>query len=54
MAIAVGRLDYVERTRPGASHLAADTMSRISTPEGEERAVPDTVPCLTFPNSSVA
>jgi len=29
-------------------------MSRISTPAGDEGAIPDAVPCLALPNSSVA
>jgi len=29
-------------------------MSRISTPAGDEGAIPDAVPCLTLPNSSAA
>jgi len=46
--------DFVVQTRPGASHHAADTMSRISTPAGDEGAIPDAVPCLALPNSSAA
>jgi len=29
-------------------------MTRISTPAGDERAIPDAVPCLSLPNSSAA
>jgi len=29
-------------------------MSRISTPAGDEGAIPDAVPCLALPNSSAA
>jgi len=47
-------LDYVVQTRPGASHHAADTMSRISTPAVDDGAIPDAVPCLALPNSSAA
>ena len=46
--------DYVVQTRPGASHQAAETMSRISTPVGDEGAIPDAVPCLALPNSLAA
>jgi len=46
--------NYVVQTRPGASHHAVDTMSRISTPEGDEGAIPDAVPCPALPNSSAA
>jgi len=42
------------QTRPGASHHAADTMSRILTPTGDNGLIPDAVPCLAIPNSSVA
>jgi len=45
---------YVVQTRPGASHHAADTISRIPTPVGDEGAIPDAVPCLALPNSSAA
>jgi len=50
----LAEFDYVVQTRPGASHHAADTMSRISTPAGDEGAIPDAVPCLALPNSSAA
>jgi len=50
----LAEFDYVVQTRPGASHPAVDTMSRISTPEGDEGAIPDAVPCLALPNSSAA
>ena len=42
------------QTQPGASQHAADTMSRISTPAGDEGAIPDAVPCLALPDSSAA
>jgi len=50
----LAEFDYVVQKRLGASHHAADTMSRISTPAGDERAISDAVPCLAFPNSSAA
>jgi len=50
----VAEFEYVVQRRPGASHHAADTMSRISTPAGDEGAIPDAVPCLALPNSSAA
>jgi len=34
-------LDYVVQTRPGSSHHAADTMSRISTRAGDYGPIPD-------------
>jgi len=46
--------DYVVQTRPGTSHHAADTMSRISTPAVDNGAIPDAVPCLALPKSSAA
>jgi len=46
--------NYVVQTRPGASHHAVDTMSRISTPAGDKGAIPDAVPFLALPNSSAA
>jgi len=45
---------YVVQTRPGASHHAADTMSRISTPAVDDGAILDAVPRLELPNSSAA
>ena len=45
---------YVVQTRPGASHHAADTMSRISTPAVDDGAIPDAVLYLALPNSSAA
>jgi len=36
--------DYVVQTRRGASHDAADTMPRISTPAVDDGAIPDAVP----------
>jgi len=45
---------YVVQTRPDASHHAANTMSRISTPAVDDGAIPDAVPCLALPNSSAA
>jgi len=50
----LAEFDYVVQTRTGASHHAAETISRISTPAGDEGAIPDAVPCLAFPNSSAA
>jgi len=47
----LAEFDYLVQTRPGASHHAADTMSRISTPAVEDGAIPDAVPCLALPNS---
>jgi len=46
----LAEFDYVVQTRRGASHHAVDTMSRISTPAGDEGAIPDAVPCLALPN----
>jgi len=40
----LAEFDYVVQTRPGASHHAADTISRISTPAGDEVAILDAVP----------
>jgi len=50
----LAEFDYVVQTRPGASHHAADTMSRISTPAVDDGAIPDAVVCLALPNSSAA
>jgi len=50
----LAEFNYVLQTQPGASHHAADTMSRISTPAVDDRAIPDAVPCLALPNSSAA
>jgi len=50
----LAKFDYVVQTRPWATQHAADTMSRISTPAGDEGAIPDTVPCLALRNSSAA
>jgi len=50
----LAELDYVVQTRPGASHYAADTMSRISEPAVDDGAIPDAVPSLALPNSSAA
>ena len=50
----LSEFDYVVQTRPGASHHAADTMSRISTPAVDEGSVQDAVPCLALPNASAA
>jgi len=50
----LAEFDYVVQTRPGASHHAADTMSRISTRAVDDGAIPDAVPCLALPNSSAA
>jgi len=50
----LAEFDYVVQTRPGASHHAADTMSRISTPAVDDGAIPDPVPCSAQPNSSAA
>jgi len=46
--------NFVVQTPPAASHHAADTTSRISTPAGDDGPIPDTVPCLALPNSSAA
>jgi len=46
--------DSVVQTRPGASHHAADTMSRISAPAVDDGAIPDAGPCLALPNASAA
>jgi len=50
----LAEFDYVVQTRPGASHHAADKMSRISAPAVDDGAIPDAVPCLALPNSSAA
>jgi len=50
----LAEFDYVVQTRPGASHHAADTMSRTSTPAVDDGAIPDAVLCLALPNSSAA
>jgi len=50
----LAEFDDVVHTRPGASHHAADTMSRISTPAVDDEAIPDAVPCLALLNSSAA
>jgi len=50
----LAEFDYVVQTRPGASHHAEDTMSRISTPAVDAGALPDAGPCLALPNSSAA
>jgi len=50
----LAELGYMVQTRPGASLHAADTMLRISTPVGDEGAIPDAVPCVAFPNSLAA
>jgi len=42
------------QTRPCASHLAADAISRISIPAGDDWPRPDMVPCLVLPISSTA
>jgi len=44
---------YVVQTRPGASHHAADIMSRISTLAEDVTPIPDAVPCLVMPNLTV-
>jgi len=46
--------NYMLQTRPGAPHHAADAMSGISTPAGDDGPIPDAVPCLALPNSSAA
>ena len=48
------KFDYMVQKRPGASHHAADTMSRISTPAVDDGAMPDAVPCLVLRSSSAA
>jgi len=52
----LAEFNYMVQTRPGASHYAADTGSRISTPAGDHGPIPDAVPCLALalPNSSAA
>ena len=50
----LAEFDYVVQSRPGASHHATDTMSRISTPAVDDGAIPDAVPCWALPNSSAA
>ena len=50
----LAEFDDVVQMRPGASHHAVDTMSRISTPAGDEGAVPEAVPCLALRHSSAA
>ena len=47
----LAKFDYVVKTRLGASHYKADTMSRISTPAGDKRAGHVAVPCLALPSS---
>jgi len=46
--------DIVVQTRPGASHHAADTMTRITTPAVDQFLIPDEVPCLALPKSASA
>lgn len=46
--------DYVIETGSGASHRAADAMSRLATTEVDEGPIPDVIPCLLFPASSAA
>jgi len=50
----LAKFDYVVSTRPGASHQASDTMSRISTTAVDDEAIHDAVPCLALPNSPPA
>jgi len=50
----LAEFEYVVQTRPGASHDAADTMSRISTFAVDDGAIPDAGPFLALPNSSAA
>ena len=50
----LAEFDHVVQSRPGASHHAADTMSRISTPAVDDGAIQGAVPCLALPNSSAA
>ena len=50
----LAEFDYVVQPRPGASHHAADTMSRISKPAVDDGALPYAVACLALPNSSAA
>jgi len=50
----LAEFDYVVQTRPGASHHAADIMSRNSTPAVDDGAIPDAVVCLALPNASAA
>ena len=42
--LSLAEFDFVVQMRPGASHHAVGTMSRISTPTGHEGAIPDAVP----------
>ena len=44
----------VVQTRPGASHHAADAMSRLYTPAVDDGAIPDAIPRLALPNLSAA
>ena len=46
--------NFVVQTRPVASHHAADTMSRISTPAGDDGPISDAVPFWEILNSSAA
>ena len=50
----LAELNYVVRTRPGASHHAADMMSRLSTTAEDYQPIRDALPCLALPNSWTA
>jgi len=50
----LAEFNYVVLTRPGASHHAADTISRISTPAVNDGEIPEAVTCLALPKSSAA
>jgi len=50
--IRLSELDYLDETRAGAAHHAADTMSRIATPAVDTRPVPEEIPGLTLANFS--
>jgi len=52
--LCLAELNYAVQTRPGESHHAADTMSRILTPAGDDGPIPDAVPCLALPKYSTA
>jgi len=46
--------DYLVKTRAGAAHHAADTMSRLATPSVDTRPIPEEISCLALANSSRA
>jgi len=45
----LAEFDYLVQTRPGASHHAADTMSRISTPAVDDGPYPTRYPPWRYP-----